>query len=327
MRGTNLAIFTDAFKEIPQPPQQRFSFNMGPTYQPLHTGLDKLLTHYGVYVKPSFIMDKNCYKQSMPSRAGGGERPIYFAPLVKNEFINHDLDFMNNIKGLVSINNSPVSVNDDMLKKNKLTAHSLFSSSAESWEMSGKINLNPMFIQPPKTDDKFASYPLAYLLEGKFSSYFKGKKIPEKEAAKSEKNEENILAENKDESENKKATDLDLSKIESKKELIETGKTGKIFIAGSSALLKDNLLDTEGRSPNAAFVLNLMDTLNGRDDIAAMRSKIQQFNPLGESSAMTKNFIKLFNIAGLPALMVLFGLFTWWRRRSRRKRIRMMFQK
>lgn len=327
MRGTNLAIFTDAFKEIPQPPQQQFSFNMGPTYQPLHTGLDKLLAHYGVSVKPSFIMDKNCYKQTMPTRSGGGERPIYFAPLIKNEFINHDLDFMKNIKGLVTINNSPISVDKEILKKNNLTAYSLFSSSYKSWEMRGKINLNPMFIQPPKADDKFDSYALAYLLEGKFPSYFKGKEIPEKEVADPEESEENILAESKDESAKEKAQDSDLSKIESKKNLIETGKTGKIFIAGSSAMLKDNLLDTDGRSPNAAFVLNVMDNLNNRDDIAVMRSKTQQFNPLEETEPMTKSFIKLFNIAGLPVLVVLFGLFILWRRRARRKTIRMMFQK
>ncbi len=327
MRGTNLAIFTDAFKEIPPPPQQQFSFNMGPSYQPLHTGLDKLLAHYGVRVKPSFIMDKNCYKQTMPSRSGGGERPIYFAPLIKNEFIDHDLDFMKNIKGLVTINNSPISVDKEILKKNNLTAYSLFSSSDKSWEMNGKINLNPMFIQPPKTDDKFGSYPLAYLLEGNFSSYFKGKKIPEKEVVKSEKSEEDILAESKDESAKEKAQDSDISKIKSKKDLIETGKPGKIFIAGSSALLKDNLLDPDGASPNAAFVLNIMDNLNGRDDIAVMRSKTQQFNPLDETGPMTKTFIKFFNIAGLPVLVVFFGLIILWRRRARRKSIRMMFQK
>jgi len=329
MRGTNLAIFTDAFKEIPQPPQQRFSFNMGPSYQPLHTGLDKLLAHYGVSVKPSFIMDKNCYKQSMPSRSGGGERPIYFAPLVKNEFIDHNLDFMKNIKGLVTINNSPISVDKEILKKNALTAVSLFSSSDKSWEMKGKINLNPMFIQPPNEDDKFASYSLAYLLEGKFSSYFKGKEIPEKKVAKSENIDEEKSDESKKDIENKTKNekDSDLSKIKTQKALIETGKPGKIFIAGSSALLKDNLLDPDGASPNAAFVLNIMDTLNNRDDIAAMRSKTQQFNPLEDTEALTKTFIKFFNIAGLPVLVVLFGLFVLWRRRSRRKRIRMMFQK
>ena len=83
MRGTSLAIFSDAFKEIPQPPQQRFSFNMGPSYQPLNTGLEKLMEHYGVRIKPSFVMDKNSFKQTMPARAGGGERNIYFAPYDK----------------------------------------------------------------------------------------------------------------------------------------------------------------------------------------------------------------------------------------------------
>jgi len=142
-----------------------------------------------------------------------------------------------------------------------------------------------------------------------------------------EKSEGDMSAENKNKSENEKTTDPDLAKIETKKELIETGKPGKILISGSSALLKDNLLDPEGTSPNAAFLLNIMDALNGRDDIAEMRSKAQQFNPLEETKAMTKNFIKLFNIAGLPALVVVFGLFTWWRRSARRQRIRMMFQK
>jgi len=36
---------------------------------------------------------------------------------------------------------------------------------------------------------------------------------------------------------------------------------------------------------------------------------------------------KTFNIAGLPILIVLFGLSVWFRRHSRKKHIQMMFQK
>ena len=325
MRGTNLAIFTDAFKETPQPPQQRFSFNMGPSYKPLDTGLEKLLAHYGVRVKPAFVMDENCFKQTLPAQAGGGERAIYFAPMIKNKNINNDLGFMKNINGLIALNISPVSIDNEILKKNNISAHQLIASSDQSWEMTGQINLNPLFIQPPKEKEKFKSFPLAYLLEGKFPSYFNGKDIPQKEVEasdESDKGEE--IAEEKDIAADKHP---DLSKIETKETFIPAGKPGKISIVGSSAMLKDNLLDAEGKSPNAAFILNLIDDLNGRDDIAAMRSKIQQFNPLEETEVMTKNIIKLFNIIGLPVIIIFFGLLTWWRRSVRRKNIQLMFQK
>lgn len=319
MRGTNLAVFSDGFKEV-QPPQQQFQFNMGPSYQPLATGLEKLLAHYGVKIKPSYILDKNCYKQQRPPQAGGGEQPIYFAPMIKNEFINHDMDFLNNIKGLIALNASPVVLDAEILKNNKLVSHQLASSSNESWEMSGQINLNPMFIQPPQTPDVFKSLTLAALVEGGFPSYFKGKTIPQKE----KKTEDPGVTEEPIADEKPEAV---ASKIENREPFIADGKPGKICIIGSSALLKDNLLDEEGASPNAAFVMNLIDALNGRDEIAAMRSKSQQFNPLNETGAGVKNAIKIFNIAGLPVLVVMFGLLTWWRRSARRKQIRMMFQK
>jgi len=320
MRGTNLAIFTDAFKEVPQPPQQRFQFNMGPTYKTLDTGLEKLLAQYGIRVKPSYVMDKNSFKQTMPTQAGGGERNIYFAPMIKNENINKDLGFMENIKGLITLNVSPVSVDNEIIRKNDISTYQLIASSDQAWEMTGQINLNPMFIQPPQENDKFKSYPLAYLLEGKFSSFFNGKEIPQKEMEAPEDPEaETEIADQKENPE--------LAKIKSRESFIPAGKPGKISIIGSSAMLKDNLLDAEGRSPNAAFILNLIDSLNGRDDIAAMRSKIQQFNPLEETEVMTKNAIKLFNIVGLPVIIVIFGLFTWWRRSARRKNIQLLFQK
>ena len=98
-----------------------------------------------------------------------------------------------------------------------------------------------------------------------------------------------------------------------------------VAVIGSSALLRNNMIDQQGNTPNAMFVLNLIDALNGKGEIAAMRSKTQQFNPLNDTSAATKNLVKLGNIAGLPILVILFGLLVWWRRTARKKRIRMMF--
>ena len=95
----------------------------------------------------------------------------------------------------------------------------------------------------------------------------------------------------------------------------------------SADMLKNNVVDVAGRGSNAAFVMNVLDYLNNREDIAVMRGKEQRFNPLEDSRSGTKTFVKAFNIAGLPILVVLFGLAVWFRRHSRKKYILMMFQK
>ena len=314
MKGKNLAIFLDAFNETMSP-------NQGNTFTPLNTGLEKLLEHYGISIKKSLVMDMNCYKQRLPQNFGGGERPIYFAPLIKNRFINSELGFMKNIKGLIAMKISPLELDMDRINKNDLQVYKLFSSSKKSWEMRGRINLNPMFIRPPASDEEKQSFPLAYIVEGKFPSYFEGKPLPEKEIPEADSKKED----KKNESD--KTANAELSKIKGEGEFLSRGNPGKIFIVASSEMIKNNLLDEEGKGPNAAFIMNVIDYLNNKQEIAVMRSKEQRFNPLYDIGGVTRNFIKYFNIAGLPALVVLFGLLIWIRRKTRKKHIQMMFQK
>jgi ABC-type uncharacterized transport system involved in gliding motility auxiliary subunit len=92
-------------------------------------------------------------------------------------------------------------------------------------------------------------------------------------------------------------------------------------------MIGDSVLDEEGKTPNALLILNGIDALNNREDIAVMRSKEQRFNPLQQTGAFAKTLIKSFNVVGLPIIVVIFGLFLWWRRHARKKQIQMMFQK
>ncbi len=325
MKGTNLALFIDAFKEINPNNQQGFGLNRGPNYVPLDTGLDKLLSHYGIHVKKSYVLDENSHKQRLPGNMGGGERPIYFAPIIKNKNINHDLNFIRGIKGLIAVKISPLELDEAQISKNNLNAVKLFTSSEKSWEIHKNISLNPMFLTPPPPDDEKQSFPLAYILEGEFPSYFAGKPIPEKKSQ-----DENTDAQDKKESTSEpaeKRTKVDMSKIKSQGETISKGKPAKIFLMASAEMLKDNVLDPEGDSPNDMLILNMIDTLNHRENIAVMRSKVLSFNPLNDTGTLTKTFVKTFNIAGLPVLLVFLGLIVWLRRHSRKKQIQMMFQK
>jgi ABC-type uncharacterized transport system involved in gliding motility auxiliary subunit len=327
MKGKSLALILDRFNEITPSGQQGMSFGQQPVYIPVDTGLEKLLEHYGIRIQQSYVLDENCFRQEMPAQFGGGERKIYFAPLIKNRFINQDLDFMKNIKALVALKISPLELIPERIEQNDLKAHRLFASSEKSWQMRGRINLNPMFIKPPESTEEMKSYPLAYMIEGEFPSYFAGQEIPVREVEDQQKEgQEN--AEKKDQAEPAKTeSEIDLSRIERKGEFIPVGKPGKIFLMAAADMLKNNVLDTGGRGSNSILILNAIDYLNGRGDIAVMRGKEQRFNPLDDTQAGTKTFIKAFNIAGLPVLVVIFGLGVWFRRHSRKKQIQMIFAK
>jgi len=324
LQGKSLALVLDRFNEVMPGGQQGMNSGQAPIFVPLDTGLEKLLTHYGIHMQESFVLDENCFRQQMPAQFGGGDQPIYYAPLIKNRFINKDLDFMKNIKVLVALKISPLELNTENIKKNSLTTHRLIASSEKSWQMRGRINLNPMFIKPPPSSEEMQSYPLAYLIEGEFPSYFDGKPLPLKEV--DEKKSKDAQRDSEQETA-AKPPGIDLSKIERSGQFLSKGKPGKIFLMASADMLKNNVLDAEGQSSNATFIMNVVDYLNGREDIAVMRGKEQRFNPLDDTQAGTKTFVKAFNIAGLPILVVVFGLGVWFRRHSRKKHIQLMFEK
>ena len=325
MRGQNLVLFLEPFKEVQSQEDNPMGFQNPPTYAPVDTGLEKLLAHWGVGVKLSLVMDKNCYQQTLSQNMGGGKQAIYFAPIIKSENITRSLPMLRNIKELVVLKASPLTLNEKALAENNLTATVLFSSSEESWEMNAPINLNPMYHSPPGPEEKMEKKPLACLIEGSFTSYFAGKPIPEKaQAADGDKKSETDLQE-------KTVGDTDqsnavMSRVASEGGRLDSGLPAKIFLIGSGEMLKNDLVDAEGKTPNGMLVMNVIDALNQHDDVALMRSKTQSHNPLKETSAAAKTVIKTINIAGLPVLVVLFGLLVWMRRHAHKNSIRRMFE-
>ncbi len=317
MRGNNLALFLDPFQETY--PEGVPSAYRQPVYKPVDTGLEKLLHHYGVKLEKAVVMDEVCFTQRRDSRRGGGEQPIYFAPVIKNEFINNESEFMNNIKGLITMKTGPVALLKETLEKNGLSGTALFSSSDLSWKKTGRISFNPIFIQPPGPGEERRSFPLACMIEGEFPSYFAGKEIPVKkeEAADEQPQDGDNSGEKKGEKTAVKARDR----------IIPRGKSAKIFVTASSQMLRDHMFDREGRHPNSIFVMNLLDSLNNRDDMAVLRSKQQAYNPLRNLSAPTKAAIKWFNIAGLPVMVIVFGLVVLLFRINRKRRLRIMFSR
>ena len=320
MRGNNLILFLDRFEEVSAAPQQGMMGAQN-AYVPIDTGFEKLLAHWGVKLDDGYVLDEASFKQRVPPEMGGGERAIYFAPLIKSRNINDQHSFLQEIKGLVTLKVSPIHIDEAQLKSAGGQASRLIASSETSWLMEQPINLNPMLLSPPPEGEDRQSFDLAYLLEGEFVSYFADKDVPLK-VVEDNPDEEQAPDEKQQETAEDEANPAPPAvDIKGSGTLIAKGRSARIFIMSSAEMISDGILDAQGRSPNDMFVMNVIDALNGRDDIARMRSKQQQFNPLMEVSGGTKTAIKMINIIGPAMVVIAFGLIVWLRRHARKREI------
>ena len=336
MRGTRLVLFLDAFGDSTPPGQQMF--RQQPQFSPIQTGLERLLESYGVKIRPAIVLDEACFRQRLSSDMGGGDRPIYFAPIIQSANINGDEPYLQNIRGLIALKMSPLELVEERLTETGVQATRLFSSSPQSWEMRERITLDPMAIGGPPPPEDQRQFHLAYLLKGSFSSYFAGQPIPEKPApeappageaptddAAPEAETEGDAAAIENDREEADADNVDLSAIASAPARRDQGEPSKILLVGSSDLIQDTILEAGGRSPNSMFIMNVIDYLNDRGGVATMRSKEQRFNPLWETDTATRTLTKAFNVIGVPVLVVVFGLLVWLRRTAHKKRIQALF--
>ncbi|MBN1697316.1 MAG: Gldg family protein [Spirochaetales bacterium] len=319
MQGKSLAIFLDGLEEVnPETNQQLYGYQLPKEYPPVKTGIEKLLEHYGVTVKSSYIFDKKCYKQH---HRVYGDFDIYFIPEIQNEFVNEDLKYMKNVKGFYMIQPSPIKLNEDKLKENNISSDILFSSSNESWESSENINLDdPNAMYMPDTGLK--SYPLAVMLEGEFPSFFENRAVPEPPKKETEEGSE-------DEERGLSAEDLTLERNVIKKAV----RPGKLFVVGTSQIVRDIILtipqNGPPETPNRVLISNILDYLNNRADYAVMRSKLQVINPLDatKTTPLAKDVTRYFNLIGLPLIVAVCGLFVLLTRGTRRRKIQVKFLK
>jgi len=73
------------------------------------------------------------------------------------------------------------------------------------------------------------------------------------------------------------------------------------------------------------MILNLIDSMNGREDRAIMRTKGRRIRPLRIVEPPVRTAIKTFAVAGLPAVIVIVGVVVWLLSGIRQRRIRSQF--
>ena len=293
MRGGNVLFFVDSMVE-----NQMASYTAGEQFTPNSINLDKLLQKYGVSRDLNMVFDKNCYVNQSSSY---GKLNLYWAPVLqKNQLLKHPVT--QNLGYVIMLQNGSLDVSAAN-ENPDVKVSVLAKSSDESWAKESNIMLNPMYLNPPSDPSALKAYNLAVLLEGKFESAFD--KAPDI-IQKDENGNEIVMPQG----------DLSASN-----HINSSVLPGKIFVTGSSAVTTRQVIDESGTTPIAMFMMNVIDYLNGNEDLCTMRTKGLSVDTLTIKSQAAANFWKFFNQYGLVVILLLAGLFVWKARSKRRREI------
>ncbi len=185
------------------------------------------------------------------------------------------------------------------------------------------------------TTEKSSQVPLVAYVTGAFTSYFKGKKLPEFPEGDKNKDEKKDQAASKPAS---KPASRPASKPAKKKlEWVEkTGKKAQLVVIGDSTFTEDNFFNENNGTlyeGDRALVLNLVDWLALAPDLVELRTRdtkvrlMQVVKPRENETpdqlqARRKRvilFVRVANMFAIPLLLVILGLFIWLWRRARKR--------
>ncbi len=298
MKGNSVVMFLDAFKEDRM--RQRNPFNQAPPMVPNATGLEKLAAHYGVSLGQEIVLDTRCLYYRGES--------LHLIPQIDADGLGCDTEITKFLKQVFFVKSSPLTVDDAKLAKSGARKSVLVTSSPGAWLTR---DFMPWSMFPPE-EKKRSQYTLAVLLDGRFDSFYKGVDTSKFAAA-----EEAAAAPGKKEA-------GAAAKVAGVSALQQSLRPGKLLLVGSSEITKFDYQGQRGGGdrPNAAFVQNILDYMNGNYGIPEMRSKGLEINPIRDDNALAmlikklfglpmadavdwaKIILKLLNIVLLPALIV-----------------------
>ncbi|OGY43003.1 MAG: hypothetical protein A2Y67_03385 [Candidatus Buchananbacteria bacterium RBG_13_39_9] len=246
------------------------------------TGLDKLLSNYGIQVNSNLVMDISNETVGFSSGYMQFYLPYPFWPkLIKDNFAKD-----NPIMARLQTISLPWSSSLNSLDKEGVTTTVLATTTYSGSTVSQPFNLDPQQQYNPTERKKV---PMIILAKGQFKSAYAGQKAPEINS----ENSENVSAD---------------------KTIDQAEKEIQIIAVGDSDFINDDNLK---RFPdNAVFFQNAVDYLTMGSDLISIRAKTLQDRPLNQPSETKKTWIKIINLIMIPLLVIVFGVFRFYQRKK-----------
>lgn len=297
MYGGNLLFFIDQMSV-----DLKDAGGSGTIAMPFDTGLDDLLFRYGIRINRDLIQDLNFGYHPVIAGEFGNQSQIVPLPwpfyVMAGNMADHPIT-----KGLDQVQFRFVSTLDtvkaDGVKKIPLIFSSEYSKKLDA---PVRVAFEDMVNEPDIATFRWSKLPLAYVLEGEFTSYFKNRFVPE---------------------------GFDPTAFR------DNGSVGKVMVVGDGSFIKSMSDPVSGETlplgqdpigelqlANREFLQHTMQYLADPEGIIASRTKQFQIRPLNRIKVSNqKSFWQFINI-GVPILLIIvvgWGGQVWRKKRYEQK--------
>ncbi len=306
LKGGNVMFFIDSMNQ-----DGTANYYGSQPYVPNELNIDRLLNKYGLKRDYNYVMDEQCYSQNNTQY---GKLNMYWVPVLQKKQLAKKHPITANLGYVIMLQNGSIDSSEAQQNKDvKVTV--LARSSEKAWAETENIMLNPVMLQPPQDKSRMSSKDLAVLVEGKFQSAFDEPPVPteddEDDDEETEKKPKPVATADDD--------------IMTANHISSSIQPGKIFLIGTSFVTTYQILDESGSSPIAMFLMNVVDYMNGNEELCTMRTKGLTVNTLEIKSANFAKSVQYFNEFGIAVLVAVAGFITWRLRVKRRKQIRLRY--
>lgn len=249
------------------------------------TGLDSLLAHYGIVVKPDMVIDRSAASATFSAGFVRYTLPYALWPMIGKSGFDEASPVTNQLERAVFPWTSSIEIAQAGEGGREATV--LVKSSPQSWTEDKRFDLNPQRNLMPSTE--IGPRKLMVLVTGEFESFYKDRGVP--------------LAEGTD-------------KVWQGQKLDASPQT-QIIVAGNSKFIANDFL---GQYPeNRTLFLNAVDWLTLGESLIGIRSRAVTARPLKEIGEKSKATIRFASTFGVPILLILWGLLRHRLRSSRRR--------
>lgn len=284
------------------------------------SGLEEWLGNYGIEIPSELVLDRNNVGfPSMRRRTVQGMTiqepyiaPYPFFPDIRSSGMNAENAITSGLGQLTFAWPSPILIDENKNKERKVVH--LLESSENSWRSTDiSIEPNPAYpmgFEEPEMN-KIKPSTLAVLVEGRFESYFKGKKSPLVELAKGESSkdkEDHGHEHNEGEAEEEKTPDNTVYSV-----LEKSPNVARIVVFASNDFAADDATQILGMMGGTQYTNNLQLVENAVDwsvmdrTLLSIRSRGHFARTLVPLTDSEKQGWEAFNY-----LFALFGLFLVW---------------
>lgn len=263
---------------------------------PLAVGLENALFRYGVRVNADLVQDRFSAMYPIVTGVVNGRPQIQpmpwpFFPLVNN-YADHPIT-----RNLDAIYTRFVS-SIDTVKAVGVKKTSLFATTPYSKKITAPVKINANDLRNPGADSSFRAgiIPLAYLLEGEFTSVFKNRFLPEGRATGS------FLE----------------SSVPTKMVVIADGDIFRNPVKEGKALPLGQDPFAEYVFANEQLAMNIVAYLTDENGLIQARGKQVKMRPLDPTKVQSDGFFwQVVNLAGPLGFWLIVGFFFQWIRKRK----------